>query len=399
MNKYVINETTLTAIGDAIREKNGTTEPIPVTELAAAITNLSIASGDMEFTDEQMCFMGNCGYLFYNPMIQELIFVPNKHRIKIITEYTMDHTFAQCKETDLSMVIVDSNRLKNNAEYLPSLKGTFSSSKIQKFPTFLRKDSSRQLRAGSLTEAFSGCWHMRELPDFLYEVKRGTSTDSCHCDGIFRNCYSLRSFGTFDLSQLYGRGSTVDSSGNWIINGYPITSQGFTRCATLEEIRNIAFGPCEVPNDLTTGFVFKNTVDECYRLSAFTFADNCSGYFVREVLDFSKYVGWGDPLYCTNLILNYSSGITADKEVTNAETYQALKNDPDWFTTAIAYSRYNRTSAVETINSLPDTRLYGTNIIKFKGNAGSKTDGGAINTMTAEEIAVATAKGWTVTFV
>ena len=37
--------------------------------------------------------------------------------------------------------------------------------------------------------------------------------------------------------------------------------------------------------------------------------------------------------------------------------------------------------------------------IKFKGAAGAKTDGGAINTMTEEEIAVATAKGWTVSFI
>ena len=57
-----------------------------------------------------------------------------------------------------------------------------------------------------------------------------------------------------------------------------------------------------------------------------------------------------------------------------------------------------------TINCLPDTAAYlasagGTNTIKFKGGAGSSTDGGAINTMTEEEIAVAAAKGWTVTFV
>ena len=37
--------------------------------------------------------------------------------------------------------------------------------------------------------------------------------------------------------------------------------------------------------------------------------------------------------------------------------------------------------------------------IKFRGEAGSATDGGAINTLTEEEIAVATAKGWTVTLV
>jgi hypothetical protein len=68
----------------------------------------------------------------------------------------------------------------------------------------------------------------------------------------------------------------------------------------------------------------------------------------------------------------------------------------------LSYCRYNHDSAVNTINSLPDTSAYlaekgGTNTIKFRGTLGSKTDGGAINTLTEEEIAVATAKGWTVT--
>ena len=92
-----------------------------------------------------------------------------------------------------------------------------------------------------------------------------------------------------------------------------------------------------------------------------------------------------------------------DKEIKDDATYQVLKDDPDAWTTKLEYAFYNHDSAVETINSLPDTSAYlaeagGTNTIKFKGNAGSKTDGGAINTMTAEEIAVAAAKGWTVAF-
>ena len=40
-----------------------------------------------------------------------------------------------------------------------------------------------------------------------------------------------------------------------------------------------------------------------------------------------------------------------------------------------------------------------TNTIKFRGEAGALTDGGAINTLTEEEIAVAAAKGWTVSIV
>ena len=120
-----------------------------------------------------------------------------------------------------------------------------------------------------------------------------------------------------------------------------------------------------------------------------------------QTIDLSNYVGYANSL---NNITDHNSGITADKQVTDDVTYQALKNDPDWFTIDIAYSRYNHDSAVATINSLPDTSAYlatagGTNTIKFNGASGSATDGGAINTLTEEEIAVATAKGWTVTLV
>ena len=78
-----------------------------------------------------------------------------------------------------------------------------------------------------------------------------------------------------------------------------------------------------------------------------------------------------------------------------------MKNDPDWWTTDIAYSKYNHDSAVRTLNSLPDVSISGSGsgTISFEGELGSATDGGAINTLTETEIAVATAKGWTVTYV
>ena len=98
--------------------------------------------------------------------------------------------------------------------------------------------------------------------------------------------------------------------------------------------------------------------------------------------------------------------------------YNKLKSQDNWFSWSTAsgayegknvyysllFSRYNHDSAVETINSLPDTSEYlasagGTNTIKFKGSQGALTDGGAINTLTEQEIAVATEKGWTVSMV
>ena len=88
----------------------------------------------------------------------------------------------------------------------------------------------------------------------------------------------------------------------------------------------------------------------------------------------------------------------SEKRVTDATSYQALKNDPDWWTTDIAYSKYNHDSAVRTLNSLPDVSISGSgsSTIKFTGNAGWATDGGPIKNLTSSEIAVATAKGWTV---
>ena len=117
-----------------------------------------------------------------------------------------------------------------------------------------------------------------------------------------------------------------------------------------------------------------------------------------QVLDFSK-VG-----YSHSDAYNYRPNGTSKNLIKDDITYQTFKDDPNTWTGKLEYAFYNHDSAVETINSLPDTSAFltekgGTNTIKFTGKAGSKTDGGAINTMTAEEIAVAAAKGWTVTLI
>ena len=137
-----------------------------------------------------------------------------------------------------------------------------------------------------------------------------------------------------------------------------------------------------------------------YRLKDVIFAtqDDGTPYSVNwksAIIDLTS-VGYAPSYYASYVTTSYNSGITSDKQVTDDASYQALKNDPDWFTTDMAYSRYNHDSAVNTINSLPITTNTGCTI-KFTGALGSATDGGAINTLTEEEIAVAAAKGWTVT--
>ena len=209
---------------------------------------------------------------------------------------------------------------------------------------------------------------------------------------MFFNCFSLRSLPM-----------------NLIKSGNPYTAKnvsyyvsGFEYCCSLDELINL---PIPYTKAEWTSNSFGRTFDLCHRLKNITFAlNNGAPYTVtwkNQIIDLSDYFG-----YASNKehILDYNSGITADKEVTDDASYQLLKNDPEWFATKREYSRYNHDSAVATINSLPDTSAYlatagGTNTIKFKEQAAALTDGGAINTLTEQEIAVAAAKGWTCSFV
>ena len=254
-------------------------------------------------------------------------------------------------------------------------------------------------RPSETSYLFNSCYRLRYLPediatwfDWTYRESQ-TSGYSCNDSNMFSYCYSLRSIPMDFLA--HGNPAV-----NYIYNYF---YSGFYSCFTLDELVGLP-----IPYTATwNSNAFSGTFRNCFRLKNLTFAldPETNAPYVRnwksQTIDLSDYVGYCGNNNTTN-ITNYNSGITADKQVTDDATYQALKNDPDWFASNIAYSRYNHDSAVATINSLPDTSAYlasagGTNTIKFKGESGSATDGGAINTLTEEEIAVATAKGWTVT--
>lgn len=245
-------------------------------------------------------------------------------------------------------------------------------------------------RPSETSYIFTNCYSLRELPDNYGEdwdwshINTLASQYSGNRNSQFNNCYSLRKIPM-----------TFLQNGNPVVYySYSIYSGLASYCYCLDEIVDL---PNPHINASWTSNAFNNTVNCCNRLKEFTFAPmEKAPQWKNQTIDLSSLVGYGTTdMY----IYNYNSGITADKRVINDATYQALKNDPDWWSVDINYSRYNHDSAVNTINSLPDTSAYGTNTIKFKGAAGAKTDGGAINTLTDAEIAVATAKGWTVSLV
>lgn len=242
---------------------------------------------------------------------------------------------------------------------------------------------------------FYYCEKLREISeealaslDWSY-VESQTSAYNGNRNNLFQYCRSLRKIPMSFLAH----GNPLST------NSYSLYYYTFSQCSSLDEIIGL---PVVHRNASWASNAFYNTFQYCFRLKDITFETNEDGSpivvdnWTKQTIDLTYAVGCvlsngADPIY------NLNSGITKDKEVTDDATYQALKEDPDWWTKDANYSRYNHDSAVRTINSLPDLSAKGGNTIKFRGNSGALTDGGAISNLTAEEIAVATAKGWTVT--
>lgn len=332
-------------------------------------------------TAQELTFSGDCSNLFSKGHFDWFI---RKYGNQITTTNINNCTYM----FDSSRVTVIPFILNGNSYFEASCSNMFSNCNLlSEIPEI------KNLKITSLSNIFSNCHKIREIPlsfalnnDWSAINKNTSSGVSAY---MFSNCYSLRTI----PPELF----------KYIINNkqnyYQSLYIGFKSCCSLDEITNL---PCYVEAEWNNN-AFSDTMNSFYRVNKIEFSLNEDGTpkvskWKNQTIDLTQNVG---VVVITDYITSYNSGITVDKEVKDDATYQALKDDPDWFSRDIGYSRYNHDSAVNTINSLPDTSAYlaekgGTNTIKFTGTAGSKTDGGAINTLTEAEIAVAAAKGWTV---
>lgn len=389
----------LTAIADAIREKTGSTDKMTLDEMPTAISGITTGGGDSSQipTDEELVVSGDCSYRFayggWNWFIE-------KYKDRIITKdiTKADRMFDGSTLESIPFVI----NFKNTEGI--SMLNMFNGSKLKETPRL----NIPNVRKSNLNNFIYGCRYLRDANGiFTNEEQFGeqwqswvntTEFSNHYIGGLLQGLSSLRSVPSwFYLFKLN------PASTSYVYSSYCLYYRSFYDCTTLDEVKNIPVWKISVPMSKS---MFDGPFNACNRLKTITFETNEDGTPIvadwkSQTIDMSSGLGWGSSSYN---VTSYNSGITADKEVKNADTYAALKDDPDWFTTKKEYSRFNHDSAVETINSLPDTSAYlatagGTNTVKFLGVSGSATDGGAINTLTEEEIAVATVKGWTVTFV
>lgn len=382
MSKVLVNETSLTAIGNAIRDKNGKSDKYKPSEMAAAIGAIETGGGgDIEV--EPIVLTGNCSYICSYGIASAYIELFGD---TITTSGVTDtnYMFRGYKNTTIPFEInIDNSNYR-------SMANMFMYSHLKELPKINNAYPS------AINNLFDQCYYLKAIPeDYMdaWNFNRIYSYSSASISYMFNDCYSLRSIPIKILSKLHNDKATLAS--------YKFYSSAFSDCHVLDEIVGVP-----VDGATLTTNSFGGTFTNCNRIKNLIFETNEDGStkianWKTQTIDLTANVGYLSE-YKTHEVLDYNSGITADKQVKDDATYQALKNDADWFAIHVAYSRYNHDSAVATINSLPDTSAYlaekgGTNTIKFKGANGRNTDGGAINTLTEEEIAVAAAKGWTIT--
>ena len=381
MSKVFIEESTLTAIGDAIREKTGKAELIAPGNMSAEIASITTGGGGevepLVLTGEQAYGCAGAVAGAYIEMFGNTISTQD------ITN--MNYMFNYNTAKKIPFVI----NIKGDWSGRINLGGAFANMlDLTTAPTL-----AGTIKPSEMTNLFYSCYSLKEIPDDFFSkmdlsyFSSSTSAYSGIANSLFNGCFSLRKVNLDFVRQMNPYGGTYNN----------IYYNLFNYCKSLDEVVNL---PIPFTVKEYTENLFQDTFAYCNRLKNITFETPDGQPVVvkwkNQTLRLYMGVGYG--------FIASAYGFDSTKQVIDDATYQALKDDPDWWTEDMAYSRYNHDSAVATINSLPDASAYlatagGTNTIEFGGVVGSKTDGGAINTLTEEEIAVAAAKGWTVTFV
>ena len=378
MANVIINDTNLTNIANAIRGKNGTTTTYKPSEMAAAITAISGGGGGSDVPAEALVLSGDCSYMFYQ---NHWNWFWNTYKDSITTSditgaASMFHSFYGAA----SPVVL--NFRANYSARTDNMFYNCSNKVVSKIVNWKPNNTMYMFQQYGATT----------LPEFENLNMSGLQTSTyADCSGMFMYCKRLRSIPEDFLKQFYTSTNSYYSNHLYM---------EFSNCWALDEIKGIRM---PAGSDIT-GNCFYDTFSRCHRVKDVIFATQEDGTpytanMKSQNIKLNPYVG-----YFSMYSDGYGgAGLPESAAIRDAETYATNKNNPDSWTDMPEYSRYNHTSAVNTINSLPDTSTYlaangGTNTITFYPTSGSLTDGGAVETLTEEEIAVAAAKGWTVAY-
>ena len=378
MADYLIKDTTLTNIADAIRAKKSSTDTYTPAEMATAISSIETGGGG-GLTAEDLTFTGDLRYFNYYGRMS-----------KIIKKYGSLMSFNSVNNLNSAFMGNDplnsdySNWTINLSKCILS-QCFMDHSSITGFPKF-------QGTVVSLNKLFWLNDSMESVPDDLFPANTEFSYSAAGSDYsmIFTDCKALKKVPLWFRNMIFTKkgGGTVP----YLSSVYQKT---FYNCYKLKElILPIIPSPANLNSNC-----FQNTFYNVRSMRKFVFAPPPVGN--EAVLWTHQTINLAD----TNCGYSITAVQMTGHIISDDATYNLYKNDPDAWADKLEYSFYNHDAALETIRSLPYTQYFDTpqsqlqNVIRFYGKSGEKTDGGAINTLTTEEIAIATNKGWTVSFV
>lgn len=97
MGKVMVNESSLTAIGEAIRGKNGTTNTYKPSEMAAAISSIPAGGGNLDFSNLEYVQLTSNG----SPTLPDLTpFISDFNKVVCIMNQTTNEAYVYLRGTD-----------------------------------------------------------------------------------------------------------------------------------------------------------------------------------------------------------------------------------------------------------------------------------------------------------
>lgn len=390
MSKYVIDSSTLVGIADAIRTKDGSTGVIQVSDFPARIS--AIEGGgtgggiDVKYILENAAKIDALNYggmldKYYNQDSITLNLKNNDTLSNGISNIFKNSTLAKEMNINIDCGTNWSNGSSAFTYFCDGSKAEKITLHISNFPT--------GYKMMGITNFCNNCENLKEVNDDIFDFIDNLASNQkpTNIPGVFHSCYNLKKLPT-SLSKLLVNSTSSSAYWGW---QYLLRLENMNTpiCPSINPTRLVVYYGDYSYMYMLKHLIFTNPANVTYTGAASSNAN-------YRKLRLSQYVGWCSSSNITK-ITDIQNGTL--KEVTDAATYQQYKNS-GYYTKNSKYSHYNKLSAIETLNSLPDvSAIGGTWTVEFKGDAGELTDGGAINTMTEAEMAGAVAKGWTITFI
>ena len=412
MSKLFIQSETLSAIGNAIRNKAGTSDMISPGNMPQAILDIPSGGGGgdpiaITLNGKRYELAGTGGKLIMDNRTKFDITVNEVDSY----DFDADKFYAyndSTSKSNFTYLKYKSYRTATGEMWLGNVFEDCGTKYMHPFE-YVNENSgvdSNSIKInilGTQGGQFAGCCCLT----LVHPVKgKNPFSEKCNANYLFKNF-----MGDFIDPEFVYEVTRKSNNPNYLL---------FGGCCRLKVITNLACLWVNEDFSTTRDNKYSGAFNDCHRCERLTFHMNEDGTpevapWDSTTIDLTQHFGWENYNYSSYSYVGAYSGkygnphnaINSSNKVKDIDSYNAHKDDYYYWAYAPEWSRYNHDRAVETINSLPDT-LTGcrrvaslgadytpNNTIKFLGASGSGY-GKAISDLTAEEIAVATAKGWQV---